>query len=132
MTISNIVTSISYAFSLTMKSLHTVLVKTCTSGGHPLSLLLKSIICHLTVLICTVWTLQTFTSVSECQWCHFFFMEELSGRSLFHKHFHVRYHSVKLPPSAICLTSTKCRGILVRRFNLYRCTTNIHWCVNIK
>ena len=55
----SIVSSISYTFALAMnKNLHAMLVKICTSGGHPLILLplLEHITHHLTVLTSTLWS----------------------------------------------------------------------------
>ena len=53
----NIVTTINYAFSSAMnKSLHTMLLKACTSRHHPLSLLLKRTTHLCTVFTFTVWS----------------------------------------------------------------------------
>ena len=60
----NIVTTMSYAFLPVMnKSMHAMLVKTCTGGGDPL--LLKCTTHHLTVFTSTVWSPETF---SKHQW----------------------------------------------------------------
>jgi len=107
---------ISCAFSpAANKSLHATLVNICISGDDPLSLLLKHITHHFTVLIPTVWSPSI--SISECQWVTFF----LHGGMQWHT-----FASDTLPcQMPFCHTETTCNGILVRRFNLYCRTTNI-------
>ena len=61
----------------------------------------------------------------ECQRVPFFCMEEFSDTPLLHVHLHVRHNSVRVPSAAICHTATKYDGILVGRFSLYCCPTNI-------
>ena len=103
------------------KSLHAMLAKICTSRGDPLSQspLLKRNTHRLTVLTATVW------SPVNVNGCHFFHMEEFSDTPLLHTHFHVRHLLSNHPSAAICHTATKCKGILVRRFNFYSHSTNI-------
>jgi len=115
----NTVTTINGAFLPVMnKSLHFMLMKTCTSKGAPPSLspLLKCRTHHLTFLTSTINIQQESISVSGCS---FICTEEFNDASLLHTHRHARCHFVRLPSAAICHTATKCKGILVGRFNLY-------------
>ena len=125
-----IVTITRYAFLPAMNtSLHAMLVKICTSRGDPLLLssLLKCITsCH-TVLIPTVWSPQTF---SKCQ--------RMSVGAIFSTwrnsipHICIIHTSMSDAISsdccsaAICPMAPKCNIILMGKFSLYCCATNIH------
>jgi len=124
------ITTIDYAFSLGMnQSLHAVLVKTCTTGSDPLSLLSllkRTTSCH-TVLIPTVWSPQTF---SKCQ--------RMSVGAIFSTwrnsipHICIIHTSMSdailsdCCSAAICPMAPKCNIILMGKFSLYCCATNIH------
>ena len=60
-------------------------------------------------------------SIKECQWVSFFHTELFNSTPLLHPHFHVRHHC-----AAIGHMATKCKGILLGRFNLYCHATYIH------
>ena len=101
-TFLNIVTMISYAFSLTInKSLHAMVVHICTSGDEPLlpSPLLKHTTHYLTTLTSTVRSPEMFideTSVNVNR-CHFFYEEKFSGTTFLYPCFYVRWRFVRLP-----------------------------------
>ena len=107
---SSMVTTISHVFSPAMnKSLHAELTKICTSGGDPLSPLLKQNAsptppcAHIHCLIST--DVQQ-ASMHVCK-CHFFYVKEFIDTPLLHMPFHVRHHSVRLPLCCHLSHSTK-------------------------
>ena len=128
-----LVITISCALSLAMnKSLHAPLVKFWTRGGNPplLSPLLKCTTLRLTVLTSTVWSPSTF---SKRQWISVAIIFSTWRSLMTHLCFRCTSMSDTIlsdcPSDAICHTATTCNGILVGRFNLYCCATNIHlWC----
>ena len=81
-----------HAFSPALNmSLRAALMHICTTRGDPLSPLLKQCSHPLFVSI----NVQQ-VSVNFCG-CHFFYMEEFNDTPLFHMHFHVRHHFLRLP-----------------------------------
>lgn len=92
-----------------MKSLHAILVKICTDGEityscvataevqHPLP--------HCAYVHCIIsMNIQESLNVSRD---NFSLMEEFSGTHLFHTHFHVRYHRIRLTLSGYWLCGNK-------------------------
>ena len=93
-------TTISYAFLPVMnRNLHATLIKICTCGDDPLSLLLlKCTTHHLTVLTSTGWSPEAFSKHSlNVSGCHFFHIEEFNSTSLLHMQFHIRCQFIRLP-----------------------------------
>jgi len=82
---------------VTNKDLHAALVKIYISRSDPLSPLLKctthSSLCSHPLLV-SINVQQVLMNVSGC---NFFCMGEFSSTPLFHPHFHVRHHTVRLP-----------------------------------
>jgi len=70
------------------------LVNIYTSGGSPLSPLLK---CTTTVLTSTVWCLHKHSASMNVNGCNFLHMEEFSYTALRHTRFHVWHCFVRLP-----------------------------------
>jgi len=124
----NVVTFTSYAFSPAMNnSVHSMLVKICTSRGDPQSLspLLKCTIHHLTVLTATVWFPSTF---SKHWWMSVGAIFSTWRNSVPHLYFICNSMSDVIlsvcSSAAICCMATKGNGILVGRLSFcYR--TNI-------
>ena len=124
----NIVTTMSYAFLPVMnKSMHAMLVKTCTGGGDPL--LLKCTTHHLTMFTSTVWSSETF---SKHQWMSVGAICSACRNSVLHLCFiHASMSDTILSEyssAAVCHMATKRYGILVSRFSFYCHTTNICLC----
>ena len=116
------VITISYTFSPAMnKKLCTMFVRICTSWGEPLSPLLKCTTQHLTVLMSTLRSPETF---DKCWWMSM--GAAFSSRRNSIPHLSFIYTTVSdCLSAAICHMATKCTGILVGMFNLYCHTTII-------
>ena len=91
--IFNVVINISSAF-WTVMNLHVMLLKTCTSGGQPLS---PSAPPASSLFLWPLFGLHKCSQVLNANRCNFFCMEEFSATALHHMHFHVRCCYVRLP-----------------------------------
>ena len=113
----NIVTTLTNAFLTMMnKSLHAMLLKICTSGGDPLSPLLK----HTTTTSHPLTGLHKHSvSADEHQWVLFFHMKEFNDTPVLLTHFHVRHHSQSAPPLQFLTQQQTGRGPLYKPASCY-------------
>ena len=128
-----VVTTISHAFSSAIsKRLCIVLIKTCTSGGDPLSLSPFLKCAHPT--LCAEHTLcsqllfdlhKCSASINECQWVPVFCTQKNSVAHLYSICTSTSDAVVSdCPSAAIYHTATTCNRVLVGRYNL-SCHTTI-------
>jgi len=113
------------------KSLHAVLWSPRTWLIFHLTITMKHITHCLTGLTSTLWSPSMF---SMCWWMSVGAIYSTWTTSVTHLCFICTSMSDTILsdclPAAICHTATKCNGILVERFNLYRHITNILlWCL---
>lgn len=78
-------------------------------------------------LTSTTWSPSVLTSLDECQWGHYFCMEECSPIPFASSTYPCQMPLYQCVPSAaVCATATECDGTLVGRFHLCCCPTDIH------
>ena len=106
------------------KSLHTALIKICTSRGDCYDgIIAKKVLSahsnfYCSDLRCLV-SRNVHPGLMNVRRCHFLPMEEFSDALSLHLHFHIIHHLSDCPSAAICCTITTWNGILAGTFSLW-------------